>query len=54
MHRVANHINEVMGTSCIAAIWGLSLAEIDLLAKIVCTVAVSAATVYGVLRRPKK
>lgn len=54
LHKAVNHIVEIMGTGCIAAIWGLSLTQWDVITKIVCTLAVTSVTIYVALSRRKK
>lgn len=52
--KVTDHLSELLGAGCIASIWGLSLTEIDVLTKIICTLAVSSVTIFVTLKRRKK
>jgi hypothetical protein len=54
-NKFLDHIVDVLaGSGCIATIWGLTLADIDLINKIIWTAAVGAVTIYSILRKKKQ
>jgi len=44
----------LINISSIVAIWGLSLSQLDLLVKIICTISITSVSIYVTLRKKKK